>query len=91
MKQRVTSAIILLAISLTCVFLSYITRVLFFAVAGILCAYEYSRGLEHINVYCAAWVMYVYIAVQAVECAKCILGFIFVKRRVWVRDLVNGV
>lgn len=66
MKQRVTSAIILLAISLTCVFLSYITRVLFFAVAGILCAYEYSRGLEHINVYCAAWVMYVYIAVQAV-------------------------
>ena len=32
-----------------------------------------------------------YIAVQAVECAKCILGFIFVKRRVWVRDLVNGV
>ena len=33
---------------------------------GILCAYEYSRGLEKINVYCAAWVMYVYIAVQAV-------------------------
>ena len=33
-----------------------------FGVVGILCAYEYSRGLEKINVYCAAWVMYVYIS-----------------------------
>ena len=66
MKQRVISAVILLAIVLSCVFLSYVTRVLFFGVAGILCAYEYSRGLEKIDVYCAAWVMYVYIAVQAV-------------------------
>ena len=66
MKQRVISAVILLTIALTCIFASFVTRVLFFAVAGILCAYEYSRGLEKINVYCAAWVMYVYIAVQAV-------------------------
>ncbi len=42
------------------------TRVLFFGVAGILCAYEYSRGLEKLEIYCAAWVMYVYIAIQAV-------------------------
>ena len=66
MKQRVISAVILLTVALTCIFASFVTRVLFFAVAGILCAYEYSRGLEKINVYCAAWVMYVYIAVQAV-------------------------
>ena len=57
---------VLLALALTCIFVSFVTRVLFFGVAGILCAYEYSRGLEKINVYCAAWVMYVYIAVQAV-------------------------
>ena len=31
-----------------------------------------------------------YIAVQLVESSKCILGYIFVKRRVWVRDLVSG-
>ena len=66
MKQRVISAVVLLTISLTCIFVSFVTRVLFFGVVGILCAYEYSRGLEKINVYCAAWVMYVYIAVQAV-------------------------
>ena len=65
MKQRVISAVVLLTIALTCIFVSFVTRVLFFGVVGILCAYEYSRGLEKINVYCAAWVMYVYIAVQA--------------------------
>lgn len=66
LKQRVISAVVLLAIAFTCVLVSFVTRVLFFAVAGILCSYEYSRGLENIQVYCAAWVMYVYIAVQAV-------------------------
>ena len=66
MKKRVNSAVILIAITLVCVFASYVTRVLFFAAAGILCAYEFSRGVEKLNVYCCAWVMYVYIAVQAV-------------------------
>lgn len=66
MKKRVISAIVLITVTLTCVFLSYITRVLFFAVCGLLCAYEYSRNLEKLDIYCAAWVMYVYIAVQAV-------------------------
>ena len=56
----------MLAIAVSCICLSFVTRVLFFGVCGILCAYEYSRGLEKIEVYCAAWVMYVYIAVQAV-------------------------
>ena len=66
MKKRVNSAVILIAITLVCVFASYVTRVLFFAAAGILCAYEFSRGVEKLNVYCCAWVMYVYISVQAV-------------------------
>ena len=66
MKKRVISAVILIAIVLVCVFASYVSRVLFFAVAGILCAYEFSRNVEKLNVYCCAWVMYVYIAVQAV-------------------------
>ena len=65
MKQRLISAGILIAICFTCVFVSDITRVLFFGVAGILCSYEYSRAMEKMEVYCAAWVMYVYIAVQA--------------------------
>ena len=31
-----------------------------------------------------------YIAVQAMEFTKCILGYYLVKKRKWVRDLVNG-
>ena len=65
MKQRVISAVILLTIALTCVLASEISRVLFFAAAGILCCYEYSHCLEKSEVYCAAWVMYTYIAAQA--------------------------
>ena len=66
MKKRVISAIVLLIISASCVFLSEASRVIFFAVAGICCAYELSHNLEKIHVYCCAWVMYVYIALQAV-------------------------
>ena len=62
MKQRLISAGILLAIVITCVFVSDITRVLFFGAAGILCSYEYSRAMEKMDVYCAAWVMYVYLS-----------------------------
>ena len=65
MKQRVISGIILLAVTFTCISISEISRVLFFAVAGLLCAYELSRNLEKLEVYCCAWVMYVYITVQA--------------------------
>ncbi len=66
MKKRVISAIVLLIISAGCVFLSEASRVIFFAVAGIFCAYELSHNLEKLEVYCCAWVMYVYIALQAV-------------------------
>lgn len=66
MKQRVKSAIVVVAITLLCLTISDITRLIFFAAAGILCAYEYSRALEKANVYCCAWVMYTYLSVQAV-------------------------
>ena len=66
MKQRVISAAVLLAIAAVCVFLSDVTRVLFFAVVGLLCAYELSRNLEKLEVYCCAWVMYVFTVAQAV-------------------------
>ncbi len=65
MKQRVLSATVLLAITISCVLAHEISRVLFFAAAGVLCCYEYSRAVEKLNVYCAAWVMYTYIAAQA--------------------------
>lgn len=56
---------ILLAVTLSCVFLSEVSRVLFFAAAALACAYELSRNLEKLEIYCCAWVMYVYIFVQA--------------------------
>ena len=65
MRTRVISGAVLIVITLVCVLLSPITRILFFTVAGLLCAYEYSRALEKIEVYCCAWVMYVYICAQA--------------------------
>ena len=66
MKQRVLSAIVLVLVAGSCVFLSQVSRVLFFAAAGIISAYEFSRSVEKHEVYCCAWVMYVYIAIQAV-------------------------
>ena len=65
MKKRVLSAVVMLTVALSAVFLSEISRVLFFAAAGLLCAYELSRNLEKLEVYCCAWVMYTYICVQA--------------------------
>lgn len=66
MKTRVISGAVLLTITLLCVLLSPVTRIIYFALAGLLCAYEYSRALEKIEVYCCAWVMYVYICAQAI-------------------------
>ena len=66
MKTRVISAVVLISITLACVFLSPVTRVIFFAAAGILCAYELSRNLEKLEVGCAAGVMYAYLGAQAV-------------------------
>ena len=66
MKQRFTSAFILLAVTFGCILLSEATRVLFFAAAGLLCSYELSRNLEKLEIYCCAWVMYTHMVIQAV-------------------------
>lgn len=66
MKNRFLSAGVLLAVTLSCFLLSPVTRVLFIAAVGILCCYELSRQLETMQVYCCAWVMYVYVGSQAV-------------------------
>ena len=58
MKDRVKSAIIMIAITLACMPLAP-TRVLFFAVTGGLCAYEYSKNVEKLEARCTHWVMVV--------------------------------
>ena len=65
MKDRVRSAVILVAVTAACLPLPY-TRVLYFALAGGLCAYEYSKNVEKLNARCTLWVMLVYLAAQAV-------------------------
>ena len=66
MKKRVISAVVLLVISLSCVFISPITRVLFFAAAGARCAWELSVNLEKLKVGCSARVMMTYLLSQAI-------------------------
>lgn len=53
MKNRIIYGSIMIAILLLCVFLSPITRVLGFALAGCLCAYEYSHQMEKLNMFCS--------------------------------------
>lgn len=66
LKTRVKSAIVLLSVTLLCVLLSPVTRILFFAVVGGVCAYEYSKNVEKLDASCTLWVMILYLAVQAV-------------------------
>ncbi len=66
MKTRVISAVVILSITFVCVLLSPITRILFFAAAGILCAYEYSKNVEKLDAACTLWVMVLYLVAQAV-------------------------
>lgn len=66
MKKRVLSALVLLTITFSCLLASEISRVLFFAVAGVICSYELSRNLEKLNIACCAWVMYAHMAIQAI-------------------------
>ena len=65
MKNRVIYGAILLALTVLCIFLSPVTRVLFFAAAAILCAVEYSRQMEKLEVRCSLWVLVTYLVVQA--------------------------
>lgn len=65
MKQRVISAVVLVAVTLFCIFISPVVRVLFFAAAGMVCAYELSKNFEKLDARCTLWVMIVYLSVQA--------------------------
>ncbi len=65
MKDRVKSAVILIAVTLACMPFP-VSRLLYFAAAGILCAYEYSKNVEKMNARCTLWVMCVYLAAHAV-------------------------
>ena len=64
MKKRVISAVLLIAAMLACVFISSATRLLFFALAGCLCAYEYSTQMEKLNMFCSLYVMILYLIVH---------------------------
>lgn len=66
MKTRVISAVALLTVTFTCVLLSPVTRIIFFAAAGCMCAYEYSKSVEKLDAACTLWVMILYLIAQAV-------------------------
>ena len=80
MKKRVISAIVLIVSMLLCVFLSKLTRVLYFMAAGMLCAYEYSHNMESMDVHCSMWVFMVYLAGQA---ALTVFAFKLTAGSVW--------
>ncbi len=66
MRQRISSAIVLLVVTFGSILASEVTRVLFFAAAGVICCYELSRNLEKLDIACCAWVMYTHMAIQAI-------------------------
>lgn len=66
MQNRIVYGALLMVLFLFCVFLSPITRVVFLALAGCLCAYEYGDQMRKHRIPCPAWVMIVYLILQAV-------------------------
>lgn len=80
MKKRVVSAVALSAMMLACVFLGKVTRVLFFMLCGMLCAYEYSHNMESLDVHCSLWVFVVYLLGQA---GLALFGFRLTAGSVW--------
>lgn len=66
MKTRIFSAVVMLAVIITCMALSPYSRVLFFAAAGIICAYELSKNFERLDANCSLWVMVTYLIISAV-------------------------
>lgn len=63
MKQRILSAIVLIAIVLLCIPLE-LTRILLISAIGILCAYEYVTCMKTLNIRCTGWVLYSYLIIQ---------------------------
>ena len=43
-----------------------VTRVLFFGICGILCAYEYCKNFKDIGINCTGWVLYSYLVMQII-------------------------
>lgn len=71
MKQRFISVAVLLAITAACMPF-FIPRVLFFCIAGMLCAWEYQKNLRDIGIHVTRWVLFAYMAVMAVlSITKC--------------------
>lgn len=66
MKNRVIFGVSLIVLMLVFVFLSPVTRLLFFTIAGCLCAYEYSHQLEKLDMHCSLAVLVSYLIVHAV-------------------------
>ena len=66
MKNRVPYGALLILLMGCCVFLSPTTRVLFFAVAGGLCAWEYSTQMERTGVSVSFCVLAFYLILQSV-------------------------
>lgn len=66
MKNRVLYGALLILLMGCCVFLSPTTRVLFFAVAGGLCAWEYSTQMERTGVSVSFCVLAFYLILQSV-------------------------
>ena len=66
MKNRIIYGALLIVLMLVCVFLSPATRILFFTVAGCLCAWEYSHQMEKLHQACSLYVMILYLIAQAV-------------------------
>lgn len=58
MKKRVISAVVMLAVTFICVLLSEVSRVVFFGIVALVCAYEWCKNLRVRDVHCADWVLY---------------------------------
>lgn len=66
MKQRVLSAVVMVAIAAAC-FPFFYSRVLLIGVISFICAYELCINFDRkLNIKVAAWVLYVYLAVQVI-------------------------
>ena len=66
MKKRVISAVVMLAVTFTCVLLSEVSRVVYFGIIALVCAYEWCKNLRVREVHCADWVLYALIAALTV-------------------------
>ena len=56
----------MLVVAFTCVLLSPVSRIIFFAAAGALCAYEFSKSVEKLDAACTLWVMFTYFVLHAI-------------------------